>query len=190
VFRNPPRAVPIRRIERSEGQVPPPISTTRTEEAPFCTSSAPCEGACEGLPLERGTGIGLDRRLFWGLPRFWGKSDGANPRRAGLLEISTGKRPYLVSWCPKRQQNTRCCGFLLTRTTDSGIFSSAAINGLLRETAQSERFQSSGAHLSAWQEGIRGDECSLAGSSRAKVTRRMPEAPAGRSRDLRDAAFF
>jgi hypothetical protein len=38
--------------------------------------------------------------------------------------------------------------------------------------------------------GIRGDECGLADNSRAEVTRRMPEAPAGRSRDLRDAAFF
>ena len=34
-----------------------PISTIRTEEARFCTSSAPCEGASEGLPLDGGAGI-------------------------------------------------------------------------------------------------------------------------------------
>ncbi len=64
---------------------------------------------------------------------------------------------------------------------DSGIFSSAAVNGLLRKTAQMRAIPGIQVLiLSVWQEGIRGNECSLAGGSRAKVTRRMPEAPAGR----------
>jgi hypothetical protein len=89
--------------------------------------------------------------------------------RAALdrLQLSTGKRPCLESWCAKCYENTRCCGFLLTSTMDSGIFSSAAVNGLLRKTAQTERFQSSGAHLSACQAFVH-HECSLIGGSRVQ----------------------
>jgi hypothetical protein len=48
----------------------------------------------------------------------------------GSLELSTGKCLYLQTWCPKSKENTRCCGFVLTYTTESGTFSSAALNGL------------------------------------------------------------
>jgi hypothetical protein len=48
----------------------------------------------------------------------------------GRLELSTGNLLCLESRCQKNKQNTRYCGFLLTSTTDSGIFSSAALKHL------------------------------------------------------------
>jgi hypothetical protein len=48
----------------------------------------------------------------------------------GFFELSTGNWPYLAGWCRKCKENTRYCGFLLTRTMDSGIFSSAAVKRL------------------------------------------------------------
>jgi hypothetical protein len=47
----------------------------------------------------------------------------------GDFELSTGKAQCLAGWCRECKQNTICCGFLLTRTIDSAIFSSAAVNG-------------------------------------------------------------
>jgi len=105
----------------------PPMSTIRTAEAPFCTSSAPCEGAFEGLPLDGGTGIGPGPEICPGLSA---KQTARLRARQGRLRLSTGKWRCLESRCAKYQQNTRCCGLLLTRTMDSGIFSSAAVNGL------------------------------------------------------------
>jgi hypothetical protein len=61
----------------------------------------------------------------------FGAKQTAQPRaRQGRLQLSTGKWRCLESWCGKHQQNTRCCGLLLTGTMDSGIFSSAAVIGL------------------------------------------------------------
>jgi hypothetical protein len=48
----------------------------------------------------------------------------------GPFELSTGKCPCLAIRCRERQRNTRYCGLLLTCTTWSGIFSSAAVNRL------------------------------------------------------------
>ena len=153
------------------------MSTIRTGDARFCTSSAPCEGAPEGLPLGDGTGIGQVPEFRPGLSA---KQTARRRVRQSHLRISTGNWRCLESRCAKYQQNTRCCGLLLTRTTDSGIFSSAAVNGLLRETAQTERFQSSRALLSAWRVGIRGSECSpgreLKGGGNEEGCRTRPRA--------------
>jgi hypothetical protein len=46
------------------------------------------------------------------------------------FELSTGNWLYLAGWCGKCKENTRYSGFLLTRTTESGIFSSAAVKRL------------------------------------------------------------
>jgi hypothetical protein len=104
-----------------------PISTIRTGAARFCTSSAPCEEACEGLRLDSGTRIGPNPRVC---PDFGAKRSVRPRARQGRLQLSTGKWRCLESRCAKYQQNTICCGLLLTRTMDSGIFSSAAVNGL------------------------------------------------------------
>ena len=61
------------------------------------------------------------------LHRFWGKAARRTPRIAWGLALSTGKRLCLEERCRECKQNTRYCGFLLTGTTDSGIFSSAAV---------------------------------------------------------------
>jgi hypothetical protein len=58
-----------------------------------------------------------------------GQSLGAGVRVwQGVFELSTGKGQYLAGWCGEHKQNTRYCGFLLTRTIESAIFSSAAVN--------------------------------------------------------------
>jgi hypothetical protein len=48
----------------------------------------------------------------------------------GQSELSTGKRCYLLTRVPDCEENTRCCGLLLTCTTDSVTFPSAAVNRL------------------------------------------------------------
>jgi hypothetical protein len=50
--------------------------------------------------------------------------------RRGFPTLSTAKRLKLETGRWECKQNTRCCGLLLTYTTDSAIFSSAALNGL------------------------------------------------------------
>jgi hypothetical protein len=47
--------------------------------------------------------------------------------RRGRFELSTGKWQCLACWCGECRRNTRYCGLLLTCTTGSGIFSSAAV---------------------------------------------------------------
>ena len=48
----------------------------------------------------------------------------------GLFRLSTGKWRCLDKRCREWLQNTRYCGLLLTCTTDSGTFSSAAVKEL------------------------------------------------------------
>jgi hypothetical protein len=49
----------------------------------------------------------------------------------GCFELSTGKWRCLGIGCGECQRNTRYCGLLLTCTTGSGIFSSAAVKQTL-----------------------------------------------------------
>jgi hypothetical protein len=48
----------------------------------------------------------------------------------GCFKLSTGKCRCLEKRCPEWLKNTRYCGLLLTCTTDSGTFSSAAVKKL------------------------------------------------------------
>jgi hypothetical protein len=60
-----------------------------------------------------------------------GQSLSIHPRTAlGRFELSTQKSLCLEAGCRKCTSNTRYCGFVLTRTTESAIFSSAAVNRL------------------------------------------------------------
>ena len=86
------------------------------------SAGARLDGAMDGWRDGR---TGCELHQIWG--RFWRlKSASAQ----GSFELSTGKWPCLEGRCRKCKQNTRYCGFLLTCTIDSGIFSSAAVNGL------------------------------------------------------------
>jgi len=60
----------------------PPMSTIRTGDARFCTSSAPCEGTRKGLPLDGGAEMGPGLLV---LPRFRCKRNRASPRQARPL---------------------------------------------------------------------------------------------------------
>jgi hypothetical protein len=95
------------------------------------------------LPLLKRTSLGIDERYGCDFRDFGpdtseaGHCTGidANSRAEtritqGSPELSTGNCLCFESGYPECKENTRCCGFLLTCTTDSGIFSSAAVNGL------------------------------------------------------------
>ncbi|MGA7857411.1 MAG: hypothetical protein WCA11_05775, partial [Terracidiphilus sp.] len=49
--------------------------------------------------------------------------------RQGSLSFPQAIWPPLETRYRECEQNTRCCGLRLTCTIDSGIFSSAAVNG-------------------------------------------------------------
>src|ERR1700728_2992779 len=70
--------------------------------------------------------------------RFESNLTAETRNRQGRFEVSTSKWRCLRSRCPKCYQNTRCCGLFLTRTMDSGKFSSAAVNRVLKDTGQNQ----------------------------------------------------
>ena len=99
------------------------ISTSPTVRPAICTVFAPCPWHRQGLRLSFVAGAAAGPRVAPNFGQFW-QAETRVPQ--GSLELSTGKSLCLVLWCWKRQQNTRCCGFLLTYTTNRGTFSSAA----------------------------------------------------------------
>jgi hypothetical protein len=95
-----------------------------TEMHPICTVSAPCGLKAAGLGWNWNTD-GYDTRICIDRGAIL-ISKILIPR--GYFELSTGKWPCLENRCAKCKENTICCGLLLTCTTDSGTFSSAAVN--------------------------------------------------------------
>ena len=106
------------------------LSTVRTVSGVNCTGFGPCLEATWRLGFRLGTWQGAESRIS----RFAHES-GQNFNRQMLIAqgdfpLSTGEGRCLAGRCRECEGNTISCGLLLTCTTGSGIFSSAAVNWL------------------------------------------------------------